>query len=269
MVSAILIFAVSCKQDSGKKDTFVLIETDYGNITIKLYDETPKHRDNFIKLAKSGFYDNLLFHRVIKDFMIQGGDPESKNAPKNKQLGGNGPGYTIPAEISEKYFHKKGVIAAARQPDEVNPQKKSSGSQFYLVQGKKFTDEELNRIETGINKQKRNKRIKNVIYADINLMKLVDSLQSYEKFSKLDSVYTVIGKKVDKAYKNETKFKISKEHRKIYKTIGGVPFLDGDYTVFGEITDGLEIIDKIAVLKTNKNNRPLQDIKIKVKIVEK
>lgn len=193
----------------------VLLETSFGNMTIALSDSTPQHRDNFIKLVKQHFYDSLLFHRVIKDFMIQGGDPESKHAVAGQMLGNGSPGYTIPAEFNDSLFHKKGMLAAARMPDNVNPQKASSGSQFYIVQGKKFTDDELNSLEQ----------------------------------------MRMGGKKIPVA------------RREIYKTLGGTPHLDGGYTVFGEVTSGLEVIDKIAAVQRDGNNRPLSDVRMKITIV--
>lgn len=184
----------------------VKISTDYGDMEVKLYDETPKHRDNFVKLVKSGFFDGLLFHRVINGFMIQGGDPDSRDAKPGQLLGNGGPGYTIPAEFRDDLFHKKGALAAAREGDAVNPEKASSGSQFYIVQGKKYTDEELD----------------------------------------------ALGQKMQVQF--------SDEQRKTYREAGGTPFLDHNYTVFGEVVSGLDVIDKIASVQTDDNNRPLKDI---------
>lgn len=190
------------------QSTKVKIETTKGTMIAVLYDETPIHRDNFVKLAESGFYEGLLFHRVINTFMIQGGDPESKNAPLTKQLGNGGPGYTLPAEIVPKYYHKKGALAAARTGDQMNPQRRSSGSQFYIVHGKKFTDMQLDNMEKQMN----------------------------------------------------TKF--TKEQRDTYVEIGGAPHLDAQYTVFGEIIEGLDVIDKLAGVETNEKDRPIEDVKI-------
>lgn len=200
------------------KDTahaYVLIKTSVGNITIMLYNETPKHRDNFIKLAEEGYLDSTLFHRVIKNFMIQGGDPDSKNAAKGQMLGMGGPPYTIPAESNPKFYHKKGALAAARNGDQVNPTKASSGSQFYIVQGKKYTDAELLALE------------------------------------------------------KQTGRKFSEAQKTAYKTVGGTPFLDMNYTVFGKVTEGLSVIDKIAAMATDGNDRPLSDIKMSVTILHK
>ena len=202
-----------------KKD--VLLETSMGNISIRLSDATPLHRDNFLKLVKSKYYDGLLFHRVINHFMIQGGDPDSRNAPAGKPLGDGGPSYTIPAEFRPQLFHKKGVIAAARESDDVNPQKASSASQFYLTQGKVWTSEGLDTLEV--------KRLK--------------------------------GKKIPDDY------------RKVYTTLGGVPHLDGNYTVFGEVIGGISVIDSIAAVATSKGedkDRPLKDVFInKARLVKR
>ncbi len=204
--------AQTIKQSAAK---VVLISTEFGDIKLKLYNETPLHRDNFIKLVKEKYLDGTLFHRVIKQFMIQGGDPDSKNAAKGTALGNGGPSYTIPAEFREGLFHKKGALAAARKSDQINPTKASSGSQFYIVQGKTYTAEALN----------------------------------------------MFAKRMRKTF--------SKEQIKAYTTVGGTPHLDDNYTVFGEIISGLEVIDKIAAVATDKNNRPLKDIKMTIKLIEK
>lgn len=192
----------------------VQIETNFGNMEVVLYDSTPKHRDNFIKLAEEGFYDSLLFHRVIEGFMIQGGDPESKGASSGKRLGAGGPGYQVDAEFRAENVHMKGALAAARMGDQVNPEKKSSGSQFYIVQGNPVAPDMLERIEMQ----------KGVRY--------------------------------------------SPEQRKAYQTEGGTPFLDMDYTVFGRVTNGLEVIDKIAAVKTMPGDRPEEDVWMKVSVVK-
>lgn len=192
----------------------VLLSTSYGNMTIELYDETPLHRDNFIKLVKEGYYDGLLFHRVIPDFMIQGGDPNSKNAKPGQMLGSGGPGYTIKAEILPEFFHKKGALAAARLGDQQNPQRNSSGSQFYIVQGKKYTAQELN-----------------------NIVRHTSAIYTPEQIN-------------------------------TYQTTGGRPDLDNQYTVFGEVVDGFDVIDKIASVKTVAPNRPAEDIKMKITLVK-
>lgn len=210
-----LIFTACQEEDEkGEKITYFQIETDFGKMRGKLYNETPQHRDNFIKLANEGYYNGTLFHRVIQNFMIQGGDPQSVTAEPEDILGNGEPGYTIPAEIKDTFFHKKGALAAARKGDNVNPKRASSGSQFYVVQGQVWNDQQLNMISA------------------------------------------------------QTGVKISDEHKQVYKTLGGTPFLDQQYTVFGEIIEGLDIIDSIAMVQKGKYDRPLTDIEMKVKILK-
>lgn len=205
------IFKKKVKQEPVTK---AKIETEYGTIIIKLYNETPQHRDNFIKLVKDGFYTDLLFHRVINNFMIQGGDPESKNAPAGKMLGSGGPGYTVPAEFDSSFIHKKGALSAARMGDQVNPTKASSGSQFYIVQGQKYDS------------------------AQLQMMSM------------------------------RTGMKYTPEQRELYATIGGTPHLDMNYTVFGEVVEGLEVIDKIAAVQVGMGDRPVKDVKFTITLIE-
>lgn len=203
------------QQKEAEKVYMVKIETNYGDMVVKLYNETPLHRDNFLKLVKDGTYDGLLFHRVIKNFMIQGGDPNSKTAKPGQMLGDGSLGYTIPAEFNPSLYHKKGALAAARQGDLVNPQKESSSCQFYIVQGDKWPAEKLQMVE-----------------------------QRYGK-------------------------KFSTEQARVYAEVGGTPFLDGDYTVFGEVVEGLDVVDKIAAVACGAMDRPVQDVKFKMTIIEK
>lgn len=193
----------------------VMMETTMGPIVLQLYNQTPMHRDNFIKLAEEGTYDGLLFHRVIEKFMIQGGDPKSRDAEPDMVLGEGSLGYTVPAEIVPELFHRRGALCAARQGDEVNPERESSASQFYIVQGEVFSLEMLKKIG--------------------------------ERFKK----------------------KYTKEQEKVYATEGGAPHLDGDYTVFGQVIEGMDVVDKIAASKCDKNNRPVEDVRIiTVKILD-
>lgn len=212
ILAAMLVFAasVSYAQTSkpktpAQKQTKILIETEFGNMTAVLYNETPQHRDNFLKLVKQGWYNGSIFHRVIKNFMIQGGGQENKM---------NDPGYKVPAEILPKYFHKKGALAAARQGDQVNPQKASSGSQFYIVQGQVLNDQQIEMFEKQTNK------------------------------------------------------KIAPERRAAYKSTGGTPHLDDQYTVFGEVVSGLEVIDKIAAVQTAAGDKPVKDVKMKITVIK-
>lgn len=209
-----IFVSLTYKKEQTEAETMLLIKTNYGEMKVKLYNDTPKHRDNFIKLAKEGFFDGTLFHRVIKGFMIQGGDPESKNAKSGQQLGEGGPEYTIPAEFVPAHFHKKGALAAARMGDNVNPKKESSGSQFYIVQGKTYTEQDLTMMEA------------------------------------------------------RRGIKYTEEQRKAYLTVGGTPMLDQNYTVFGEVVEGFDVIDKIAEVKTANADRPVEDVKMEVKVIK-
>jgi len=199
------------QKDKDQGNVYFRLITDLGSCTIVLYNQTPLHRDNFVKLAQENFYDNLLFHRVIKDFMIQGGDPKSKEAHKGEHLGTGGVDYTISAEFDESLYHKKGALAAARNN---NPAKASSGCQFYIVQGKTYTDAELGRIE----------KSNGIVYTP--------------------------------------------EQREVYKTLGGAPHLDNNYTVFGEVVDGIDVIDKIASVKVDNYDRPDNDLRMQVIILD-
>lgn len=273
LILASILFAftltVNAQKSQGK---LILIETSLGNIKIKLYDETPKHRDNFIKLVTERYFDSVLFHRVIKDFMIQTGDPNSKKADKNASLGSGGPGYTIPAEFNPKFYHKKGALAAARSGDEVNPKKESSGSQFYIVQGKKYTTEELTNMENGMNSQKMNGKIREYLFAKENeaMRNELISCQNQGNQQRFDSLITAVTKIVQSQNTSEPQFKFSDQQKKDYTTVGGTPFLDANYTVFGEVIEGLDIVDKIAAVKTAAQDRPEVDVRIiKVSFVKK
>jgi len=263
-IALFLFILLNINSYSQEKEQKVLITTKYGNMIAKLYNETPLHRDNFIKLTKEGYYNDLLFHRVIKDFMIQGGDPESRNAPSTKRLGMGGPGYEIPAEINSKYFHKKGALAAARSGDNVNPERKSSGSQFYIVMGNVWTDEALRQIEE---KQKfqavRAEAMKMYRERQQEISRLQTEGKNDSANAILNSIQLEAAKKVD-----TSKFAINDERRSVYKTIGGTPFLDEAYTVFGEVIDGLNVIDSIANVPTTPGDRPLEDVIMKVEVIE-
>ena len=208
-ILGILFIIMGCNME---KEQIAEIETQFGIIKVKLFNTTPTHRDNFIELATTGYYDRMMFHRVIDGFMIQGGDPDSKGAPSGVALGNGGPGYQLDAEIGALHF--RGRLAAARKPDHINPQRQSSGSQFYIVQGRPFTDEELDQIEAGNNMN-----------------------------------YTA-------------------EEREKYKTIGGAPFLDGGYTVFGEVIEGIEVVDQIAKERKDQLDRPISDVRMDVRMVK-
>lgn len=222
LISASLVLLLFNQAYDASKDEMVVISTEYGEMTVGLYKDTPLHRENFLKLVKESYYDSLLFHRVIDGFMIQGGDPDSKGAKPGQPLGRGGPGYTIPAELVPEHIHKKGALSAARQGDQVNPERASSGSQFYIVQGKPVPSTQLQRIAE------------------------------------------------QRAFTNPAdSLGYTPEQVAIYQTLGGTPHLDGAYTVFGEVIDGLEVIDKIAAQKVDRRNRPLEDIKMSMKIIRK
>ncbi len=250
--------------NAQNKETIVVITTDYGEMRVKLYNETPLHRDNFIKLVGEGFYDGLLFHRVIDGFMIQGGDPESKGAPASKGLGSGDVGYTIPAEIVyPKYYHKKGVLAAARQSDQVNPQKRSSGCQFYIVQGKTMTDAELDRMEQNMQVKAKNARFYEIADTKTDL---IQRLRAAGDQAGLEKLQAEILAQIDGESVEAAPLKFSEQMREDYKTIGGTAFLDNEYTVFGEVIEGLDVIDKIAVVKTRPGDRPEVDLKMKIEV---
>jgi Peptidyl-prolyl cis-trans isomerase (rotamase) - cyclophilin family len=256
-----VIYTVYSQQN---KETMVLIKTNMGDIKIKLYNATPKHRDNFIKLVSNKYYDSLLFHRVIKDFMIQTGDPNSKHATKTTQLGSGGPNYQIPAEFNAELVHKKGALAAARSGDEVNPLKASSGSQFYIVVGEKYDDNGLNQVETKLNGNRKKNQFREYLSKPENKA-LKNEIAKYQKAGnkvKLDSIGQIVTKRIDEYYKNEPAIKFTDYQRNIYKTIGGTPFLDMNYTVFGEVVEGLDVVDKIASVETLQGNRPVSDVLI-------
>ena len=248
----------------------ILISTIYGNMKVKLFNETPKHRDNFLKLVKEHFYDSLLFHRVIEEFMIQGGDPDSKHAEPAKLLGDGDLKYTIPAEIVPTLCHKKGMLCAARNGDDVNPEKASSACQFYIVQGKVRTDEDLKSYEKRINKPVIAKIKEDILNKPENtaLKEKVTAFKAAQNNDSLMVYFKIINKLVDEEYAKTPHYTFPPEHQAIYKTIGGTPHLDSQYTIFGEVIEGLEVIDKIAAVGKNKDDRPLIDVRMKVGIVE-
>lgn len=265
--------AISTPLTPPENESLISIETNFGTIKCRLYNETPKHRDNFVKLVEGGYYDSLLFHRVIKNFVIQGGDPDSKNAKKEVLLGDGGPGYNIPAEFStEKHFHKKGALAAARESDDINPNKESSGSQFYIVQGKIQDEGLLQKNERRINRsimQKivdsllmlpKNSYLKNKILSIKNQEGNKDSLGYFQR--RIDSL-------AEPVYQKHKKYLIPESHRAVYKKIGGTPHLDSHYTVFGEVYEGLDVLDKILESETDINDRPKKDVRMKIRVIRK
>lgn len=275
--SIVLLMLLSCKtnkslqkQDAIKVPVVALVSTNYGNFKIKLYNETPLHRDNFSKLTKENYYDSLLFHRVIKNFMVQGGDPDSKNAASGIALGNGGPDYTIAAEFDTSFINKKGALCAAREGDNVNPEKRSSGSQFYIVTGRTFNDGELDIMEKRVNIQKKNSFILEYINRpeNISIKSKFDSLQRVKNQNELNILVKEIENKALPEYETMSKFKFSSKHREIYKTVGGAPHLDGAYTVFGEVIEGMNVVDSISQVQTGKSDRPMKDIMFSIKIIE-
>ena len=263
LVIALLICVISCSSSSKTANSnIVIIETDYGIIKVRLYDETPQHRDNFKKLVSEGFYNDLLFHRVIKKFMIQGGDPQSKNAVEGQQLGNGSPGYTIPAEFVPGLFHKKGALAAARMGDQVNPEKESSGSQFYIVQGEVLSSGRLDTIEM----QKQNAQKQDILrelfmphQQEMNQLRQNDQTAFQERMYKFQIV-------ADSIFEATPKYTLTPEQREAYSTVGGTPHLDDNYTVFGEVVEGLDVIDKIAAVETAAADRPVKNVKMRMKM---
>ena len=249
-----------------KEEIKILITTDFGNITIKLYNETEIHRNNFVKLVKEHYFDSLLFHRVIQNFMIQGGDPDSKNAIANMELGNGGPPYTLPAEFRSNLFHKKGVLAAARDSDLENPTQQSAGSQFYIVQGRIFNDSLLKIQAIRITKLKLFNTIINR-HENLELQKKYMALPKLQKTDSLKHLNGIITKIVEKELPVTKLHTFTEEQIRIYKTIGGTPHLDESYTVFGEVLEGFEVINNIAKQMVDKNSRPITDIRMKISIL--
>ncbi len=261
------LFLNACS-DGGKKDYLITIHTKFGDMRAILYDATPKHKANFLKLAKEGYYDSLLFHRVINHFMIQTGDPDSKGAAPGARLGNGGPSYTIPPEFNPNLIHQKGAIAAAREGDNINPKKESSGSQFYIVQGKVYTLDELK--ATRINYNELYKDFNDYVRKPENKA-LFDQAVELEKENKIDSLRNLILSKKDemeKIYNANYDLPLSNLQIQKYTTVGGVPHLDGNYTVFGQVIDGLDVIDKIAAVKTDSFDRPVNDVMLTMTVTE-
>ncbi len=258
-------------EKKGKEPiTKILIHTDLGDIKVRLYNETPKHRDNFIKLVKEGTLNNTLFHRVIDGFMIQGGDPDSKNPKPGVPLGNGNVGYTIPAEFNPKLIHKKGALAAAREGDNVNPKKESSGCQFYIVQGRTFSDTLLDQMEM----QQKNAMMQQIFTEytgrpeNLAFTQKFIRLQTAHNNDSLNIMITQIQPILEKELEKRP-YKFTAEQRQVYKTIGGYPPLDGNYTVFGEVYEGLDVVDKIAKAERDQYDRPKTDIHMTLTIITK
>ena len=242
-------------QTTNSKMTKVKLETTMGDIVVELYNETPQHRDNFVKLVQEGYYDGVLFHRVIKDFMIQTGDGNSKTAGPDATLGDGDPGYTIPAEfVYPKYFHKRGALAAARTGDQVNPERRSSGSQFYIVTGKIYSSDELKMMTQRL-KQDIFRRLVNENHAQI------ETLQRNQDNEGLNELQNRLIQQTE-AEAAQSPFSLTDEQIDAYTSVGGTPHLDGQYTVFGQVIEGMDVVDKIQNAQTGRMDRPVSDIKI-------
>ena len=262
---SIFTLITSCAQ---KKDYVVTIKTSYGDMVAILYDETPKHKANFIKLAKEHYFDSLLFHRVIQGFMIQGGDPQSKKAVSGIPLGSGGPGYTVEAEINAKFYHEKGALSAARLSDQQNPLKASSGSQFYVVQGTVIPQAAIDELK--IDQAKLNSGMQQILqkienrplYDSLSQLYYAGNMEAYKQkiFSLIPRIEKQTGTKITR--------EVSPEKMKAYTTAGGAPHLDGEYTVFGKVIKGLEMIDKIAAVQKDGSDRPVEDIRMTVTVEE-
>lgn len=234
-----------------------------GDIVVRLYDETPIHRDNFVKLVKEGYYDGTLFHRVIKDFMIQGGDPDSKGAPAGKMLGVGGPDYTLEAEIKDGLFHKRGALAAARQGDEVNPERRSSGSQFYIVWGQVYSEGQLRQFSKQLKMQKV-QAVFNTLVAE-HRDEIMQMRRNRDRAGLQELQDRLAAEAQQQAADNAG---LNEEQQKIYSTLGGTPHLDGQYTVFGEVEDGLDVVEMIQSSATGRGDRPVDDIEMRISVVE-
>ncbi len=262
LIGCFLLAISGCGQN---KDHVVTIKTKYGDMVAILYDETPKHKANFLKLAKEHYFDSLLFHRVIKDFMIQGGDPDSKNAAPGIPLGQGGPTYTIDAEFVPKYFHEKGALSAARLPDPQNPAKASSGSQFYIVQGTVFQEADLRldpvKINTAMQQFFQNPENKPAYDSIMNFYRNQD-MKGYQTY------VMSLKPRIEKETGIITDKEVDPARLKAYTTVGGSPHLDDQYTVFGKVIKGLEVIDKIAAQPVGGGDRPVEDIRMSVSVEE-
>jgi len=268
MIRTLIIFVFSmflwlCSQAQSK---VVEISTNLGTMKFRLYDDTPKHRDAFVELAKEGYYNGTLFYRVIQNFLIQGGSKSSKGAAPGKRIGYGDPDKTVDDEILSQYFHKKGALCAPRQPDEINPFKQSDISQFYIIEGKVYSTGQLDTMELAVNRPIRNKIVNEVMTPAVR-----EELKKLKEEKKVDEFRELAQQVKDKIeaefHLNPNVLVFSEQQREAYTTVGGYPDLDGKFTIFGECISGFDVIDKISVLKTDKNDRPFTDIKITVRIL--
>ncbi len=259
---SVLFLLLSCNAPGGHENTVILMKTSLGDIKLRLYDETPLHRDNFIKLINDGFYEGISFHRVINGFMIQAGDPETRTVPLGISADSLNT-YTIPAEFNKTLFHKRGALAAAREGNDVNPEMRSSGTHFYIVQGVLRSEEDLLNAEARINSDRRQALFYKLV------RQVADSARiTGEQLSDAE-IQERVALRASAFLAPELNYEIPASQREVYKSIGGVPRLDGTYTVFGEVLEGLDVVDKIASVKTGAGDKPVEDVKIlKIKIIE-
>jgi peptidylprolyl isomerase len=244
----------------------VQISTSLGDIVVRLYDDTPVHRDNFLKLAREGFYDGTLFHRVIKNFMVQGGDPDSKHAAPGQKLGSGDVGYTLPAEfVYPTHFHKRGVLSAARKGDQVNPERRSSGCQFYIVWGNVYMPQQLEQFEQRQNEGRGQQIFDELAQQYIDTIRAMYARQDQTGLMKLQEQLT---RQTNERLQKEPGFKFTDEQVEAYTTVGGTPHLDNQYTVFGEVVSGLEVVEMLQTVATDNHDRPLEDVKMTVKVLE-
>lgn len=271
LIKSLLLIAIatisSCSFSQNKpvpEGPIVLIKTRFGDMKVVLYNETPLHRDNFMKLTKEGVFDSLIFHRVIKGFMVQGGDPQSKRATKEQVLGSGDLNYTVPAEIRSGIIHKKGVIAAARNGDEENPERRSSATQFYLAQGKVYKLDEIPSVELNLNSRAAESLFLKLKSDKIDTLMLFQMARNKEGYDKL--LEKLKKEAINQIDKNPVR--LTKQQIETYTTLGGIPHLDGAYTVFGEVIEGIAVIDSIAAQPTGANDRPIENIRMKVEVVK-
>jgi len=249
LIGLCMIFMASCAQK--RKDYLVTVHTSFGDMKVLLYEETPLHKENFIQLVESGEYDSTIFHRVIKDFMVQGGDIDAKNGERTEK--------TIPAEISKGFYHEKGAIAAARQGDQVNKERASSWCQFYLVQGKTYTDTEIEAFIDGKNQNKKGQLFNEYFKRPENKEFLDNARQLQQEGNQaaVDSVISIVMKKVEATFTPDS---LTAEQKEIYTTLGGTPHLDNEYTVFGKVVEGINLIDSIAAISTGRGDKPTEEV---------
>jgi cyclophilin family peptidyl-prolyl cis-trans isomerase len=268
MIKTTLIFCLSLVLvlNGFSQSKTVEIATNLGTMKFRLYDDTPKHRDAFVQLARDGYYNGTLFYRVIENFLIQGGSKSSRDAAPGKRIGYGDPDKTVDDEILKHYFHKKGALCAPRQPDEINPFKQSDISQFYIIEGKVYSKGELDTMELAVNRPIRNKIVNQVMTPEVR--EELNKLKAEKKVTEFRELAQQVKDKIEAEYSlNPNVLVFSEQQREAYTTVGGYPDLDGKFTIFGECISGFDVIDKIAALKTDKNDRPLTDVKITVRIL--